>query len=129
LNARVGDGLLACEEDAVVERAPVRADDYCAAGGPDAAGWVLGALDPGDAERFAQHLSSCRACQLTVAELEPAGRLLLATSPVGPSARLAAATLARVRQRQQRLRQPDHPGLSDLHRLALEIMIFSEDPQ
>jgi hypothetical protein len=41
LNARVGDGLLACEEDAVVERAPVPADDYCAVTGPDAAGWVL----------------------------------------------------------------------------------------
>jgi Putative zinc-finger len=98
LNARVGGGVLACEEDAVVERAPVPADDCCAVGGPDVAGWVLGALDPGDAERFAQHLSSCRACQLTVAELEPAGQVLLATSPVGPPPRLAAATLARVRR-------------------------------
>lgn len=75
------------------------ADDYCAVGGLDAAGWVLSALDPGDAERFARHLPSCRACQLTVAELEPAGRMLLATSPVPqPSARLAATTLARVRE-------------------------------
>lgn len=75
------------------------ADDCCAVGGPDVAGWVLGALDPGDAERFAQHLASCRACQVAVAELEPAGQLLLATSPVpGPSARLEASTLARVRQ-------------------------------
>jgi hypothetical protein len=57
------------------------ADDYCAAGGLDAAGWVLGALDPGDAERFAQHLPSCRACQLTVAELKPAARIFLSTSP------------------------------------------------
>jgi anti-sigma factor RsiW len=75
------------------------ADDYCSVGGPDAAGWVLGALDPGDAERFARHLASCRICQVTVAELEPAGQMLLATSPVpGPSPQLAAATLARVRQ-------------------------------
>ena len=75
------------------------ADDCCAVGGPDAAGWVLDALDPGDTERFARHLVSCRACQLTVSELEPAGRVLLATSPAPrPSARLAATTMARVRQ-------------------------------
>jgi hypothetical protein len=75
------------------------ADDYCAVGGLDAAGWVLEALDPGDAERFAQHLPSCRACQLTVAELEPAGRMLLAPSSVPrPNAQLAATTLARVWQ-------------------------------
>lgn len=57
------------------------ADDYCAVGGLDAAGWVLGALDPGDTGRFAQHLPACRACQLTVAELEPAARIFLSTSP------------------------------------------------
>jgi anti-sigma factor RsiW len=57
------------------------ADDYCAAGGLDAAGWVLGALDPGDAERFAQHLPTCRACRLAVAELEPAARIFLSTYP------------------------------------------------
>ena len=51
------------------------ADDYCAVGGLDAAGWVLGALEPGDAERFAQHLPACRACRLAVAELEPAARI------------------------------------------------------
>jgi anti-sigma factor RsiW len=55
------------------------ADDYCIAGGPDAAGWVLGALDPGDAECFAQHLPTCRACRLAVAELEPAARIFLST--------------------------------------------------
>jgi anti-sigma factor RsiW len=57
------------------------ADDYCAVGGLDAAGWVLDALDPGDAGRFARHLPTCRACQLTVAELGPAARILLSTSP------------------------------------------------
>jgi hypothetical protein len=61
--------------------ASMPADDYCAVGGPDAAGWVLRALDPGDAERFAQHLPACRACRLTVAELEPAARIFLSTSP------------------------------------------------
>ncbi len=75
------------------------ADDYCAVGWLDAAGWVLGALDPGDAERFARHLRACRACQLTVAELEPAGRMFLATSAAPrPSARQTATTLARVRR-------------------------------
>ena len=63
------------------------ADDYCAVGGLDTAGWVLGALDPGDAERFGQHLPTCRACRLTVAELEPAARIFRSTSreprPVG----------------------------------------------
>jgi anti-sigma factor RsiW len=57
------------------------ADDYCAVGELDAAGWVLGALDPGDAERFAQHLPACSACQRTVAELEPAARIFVSTSP------------------------------------------------
>jgi|GEM_PF-3775053 len=62
-------------------RASMPADDYCAVGGLDAAGWVLGALDPGYAERFAQHLPTCRACRLAVAELEPAARIFLSTSP------------------------------------------------
>ncbi len=75
------------------------AADYCAAAGRlDAAGWVLGALDPGDAERFAEHLLTCRVCQRTVAELELAGRMLLISSAARLPARLAAATLSRVRQ-------------------------------
>lgn len=82
------------------------ADDYCAAaGGLDAAGWVLGALDPGDAERFAGHLLTCRDCQLTVAELELAGRMLLISPAWSPPARLAAATLGRVRQAASQARQ------------------------
>jgi anti-sigma factor RsiW len=83
----------------VVEEGFMPADDCCAACGLDAAGWVLGALDPGDAERFAQHLPSCRRCQRTVAELEPTGRLFVATAPEPrPSSRVAANTMARVRQ-------------------------------
>jgi anti-sigma factor RsiW len=58
------------------------ADDRCAAGGLDAAGWVLGALDPGDAERFGRHLPTCRTCQLAVAELRPVAGIFLAASPV-----------------------------------------------
>jgi hypothetical protein len=56
-------------------------DDYCAVGGLDAAGWVLSALGPADAERFGQHLPTCRACRLSVAELAPAARIFLSTSP------------------------------------------------
>jgi Putative zinc-finger len=73
---------------------PGPAGRRCAAGRLNAAGWVLGALDPGDAEFFADHLLSCKDCQLTVAELEPAGRLLARRPP----ASLRVMTLARVRQ-------------------------------
>jgi len=66
----------------------------CALGRLNAAGWVLGALDPADAEAFAGHLLTCDDCQLTVAELEPAGQLLGRGAPAG----LCVATLARVRQ-------------------------------
>jgi anti-sigma factor RsiW len=59
------------------------AEDHCAAGGLDAAGWVLGALDPGDSEQFARHLPTCRACQLAVADLGPAAWIFLAALP-GP---------------------------------------------
>jgi anti-sigma factor RsiW len=91
----------------VVEEGFMPADDYCAVGGLDAAGWVLGALDPGDAERFAQHLPACRLCQRTVAELEPTGRMFLATaSEPRPSSRLAATTMARVRQAAAQTRRP-----------------------
>jgi hypothetical protein len=76
------------------------AGDYCAhAARVNAAGWVLGALDPGDLERFADHLLTCQDCQRTVADLESAGRLLTMTSPsAGAPASLKAAMLARVRQ-------------------------------
>jgi anti-sigma factor RsiW len=77
------------------------AGDYCAS--PvrvNAAGWVLGALDPDDAERFADHVLTCQDCQRTVADLESAGRLLTMTSPASPHAPagLRAAILNRVRQ-------------------------------
>jgi hypothetical protein len=35
---------------------------------PEAAGWVLGVLDPDDAERFGEHLPSCPDCRAAVAE-------------------------------------------------------------
>jgi hypothetical protein len=64
----------------------------------DAAGWVLGALDPVEARNFAEHLLGCRACRLAVDELQAAARALLALSSLQPPKRLAAATLARVRR-------------------------------
>ena len=59
--------------------------DYCPDGvRRDASGWVLGALNADDAWRFTEHLLTCRACQLTVAELQPAARVLLALPPLQP---------------------------------------------
>jgi hypothetical protein len=60
----------------------------------DAAGWVLGVLDAIDARRFAGHLLTCRACQLTAGDLQPAARALMTPSPLQPPGHLALATLA-----------------------------------
>ena len=64
---------------------------------PEAAGWVLGTLDPGDAEWFAGHLSSCPDCRAAVAEFGPAARLLPTAAPadLAPPG-LQARTLAGV---------------------------------
>lgn len=48
----------------------------------DAAGWVLGALDPEDARRFADHLRSCVQCQEIVAGLEVVAEALARSGPV-----------------------------------------------
>ena len=66
---------------------------------PEAAGWVLGVLDPADAGRFAAHLESCPDCRAAVAELAPAAGMLKAAAPAGlPPPDLQARTLAAVRQ-------------------------------
>jgi Anti-sigma-K factor rskA/Putative zinc-finger len=66
---------------------------------PEAAGWVLGILDPGDADRFAGHLQSCPDCRAAVAELGPAARLLQTAAPAGePPDELQARTLDAVAQ-------------------------------
>jgi anti-sigma factor RsiW len=64
---------------------------------PEAAGWVLGTLDPDDAEWFAQHLPSCPGCRATVAEFGPTARLLVTAAPadLAPPG-LQARTLAGV---------------------------------
>ena len=73
--------------------------DHCPDGARwDAAGWVLGALDPVEARRFAEHLLSCRACRLAVDEFQPTAWALLTHSALQPPGHLAAATLARVRR-------------------------------
>jgi hypothetical protein len=78
---------------------------YCSqAGRLDAAGWVLDALEPDDAERFSTHLFGCRTCQLTVEELETAARLLLGWGVPPPPAGLELATMKRVRQAARRPR-------------------------
>ena len=66
---------------------------------PEAAGWVLGTLDGGDAGRFAAHLRSCPDCRAAVAELIPVAGMLKAAAPAGlPPPDLQARTLAAVRQ-------------------------------
>ena len=61
---------------------------------PEVAGWVLGILDPGGADRFAAHLESCPDCRAAVAELGPAARLLRTAAPAAePPEELQARTL------------------------------------
>ena len=66
---------------------------------PEAAGWVLGTLDPDDAEWFAGHLPSCPDCRVAVAEFGPTVRLLATAAPadLAPPG-LQARTLAGVAQ-------------------------------
>jgi hypothetical protein len=70
----------------------------------DAAGWVLGSLDPDDAGRFVEHLLACLECRLTVAGLEPTARVLLMPALSWVPPRLQAATLRRVRAAARRVR-------------------------
>jgi hypothetical protein len=68
-----------------------------ALGHPDAAAWVLGALDPEDACSFAEHLRSCAQCQEVVAGFELVAAALARSGPVvGPPAGLEAKTVAAV---------------------------------
>jgi Anti-sigma-K factor rskA, C-terminal len=80
-------------------------DAFTEAGHPDAAGWVLGILNPYESARFKVHLQSCAECQQTVTELHSVAQLLvalpqdvqLADGPQPPPD-LQARTMARVRQ-------------------------------
>ena len=64
---------------------------------PDAAGWVLGALDPAEAQSFEDHLQSCAECQTVVAEFEAVAVTLGHPAPAAePPADLEARTVAAV---------------------------------
>ena len=66
---------------------------------PEAAGWVLGTLDPDDADWFAGHLPSCPDCRAAVSDFGPAARLLTTAAPADlPPPELRARTLAGVAQ-------------------------------
>ena len=63
----------------------------------EAAGWALGALDPGGAQAFGSHLRSCGQCQAAVAEFEPVAKALGRAAPaVEPPDDLEARTIASV---------------------------------
>jgi Putative zinc-finger len=65
---------------------------------PEAAGWALGALDPGDAAAFEEHLQSCQQCQEQAAEFVPVARSLTLAAPADiPPPDLLNKTLAAVR--------------------------------
>ena len=82
-------------------------DTFAETGHPDAAGWVLGVLDPGESGRFETHLESCPQCRQAVVELGTAAQMLktaadlpgvqLADGPEPPPD-LQARTLARVQR-------------------------------
>jgi anti-sigma factor RsiW len=64
---------------------------------PEVAGWVLGTLDPDDAEWFAGHLPTCQGCRTAVAKFGPTARLLVTAVPADlPPPGLQARTLAGV---------------------------------
>jgi hypothetical protein len=66
-------------------------------GHPEVAGWVLGALDPPDAEAFGEHLASCSQCQRAVAEFEAVARAFRYPVPdAEPPPELEAKVLASV---------------------------------
>jgi anti-sigma-K factor RskA len=66
-------------------------------GHPDAAAWALGALDPGEAERFQAHVQSCGSCRMEVAEFERVAWALAHPPPeLEPPPDLQARTLASV---------------------------------
>jgi Anti-sigma-K factor rskA/Putative zinc-finger len=64
---------------------------------PEVAGWMLGKLDPAEAEEFRAHLAGCPHCQAAVAELAPVGRALNYLPPATePPPGLEARTIASV---------------------------------
>ena len=65
---------------------------------PEVAAWALGALDPGDAASFEEHLRSCEQCREQAAKFSPvASSLPLAAPAVEPPPDLELKVLAAVR--------------------------------
>ena len=65
---------------------------------PEVAAWALGALDPGDAASFEEHLRSCEQCQEQAAAFAPIARSLPLAAPAAePPADLELKVLAAVR--------------------------------
>jgi anti-sigma factor RsiW len=84
----------------------MRYDAHRPLGHPEAAGWVLGALDEAEAGAFGAHLWSCARCQAEVSELEAVAKALDRPVPAAePPPGLEARALAAVRQASQ-ARQP-----------------------
>jgi anti-sigma-K factor RskA len=78
----------------------------------DAAAYVLGALDPAEAEAFRAHLARCAVCRDEVAALQRVGDALPAAAPQYPVPRgLRQRVLAAVRAEP---RHPDSPAPSRL---------------
>lgn len=75
-------------------------DGRCPEGGrPEAAGWVLSALDPDDARAFGEHLLTCEICRAATDELRMTARMLQGMLFQGrPPASLQARTLGRIRR-------------------------------
>lgn len=74
---------------------------------PEAAGWLLGALDPAETDVFRRHLPGCAHCQAAMTDLAPARRALRGFSPpVNPPPGLEARTVAAVLDAASRGQQP-----------------------
>jgi anti-sigma factor RsiW len=64
---------------------------------PEAAGWLLGTLDPAETDVFRRHLPGCAHCQAAMTELAPVRRALRGLSPpVDPPPGLEARAVAAV---------------------------------
>ena len=74
---------------------------------PEAAGWLLGTLDPAEADGFRRHLPDCPHCQAAMTELAPVRRALHGVPPpVDPPPGLEARTVAAVLDAASRKQRP-----------------------
>lgn len=89
-------------------------------GHPEVAGWVLGSLDPLDAEAFGEHLACCSQCQGAEAEFEAVARAFRYPVPdAEPPPELEAKVLASV-QHAVLTAQPDRtPAVAGIQRPVL----------